>query len=105
MTRAEAIRQALQNLQVIDAIANPAAEDAAAVGDRLDQVRGELREIGLVWWDEDDIPDSAAGAFCDLVAAASATTFGKSYDPGKAMSRLAAVKSSAAREVVRAEYF
>lgn len=105
MTRVEAIKQALENLTVIDAISNPSAEDAATVGKRLDQVRAELSEIGLVWWTADAIPDAVAGAFCDLVAEASQTAFGKSYSAPSARSRIAAVKSSEKREAQRAEYF
>lgn len=105
MTRAEAIKQALQNLRVLDAISNPAAEDAATVGQRLDQERARLNEIGLAWWDADAIPDSVSGAFCDLVAAASQSVFAKQYDPGNAQARIAALKSSAGLDVVRAEYF
>lgn len=105
MTRADAIKQALQNLRVLDAISNPAAEDAATVGQRLDQERARLTEIGLCWWDADAIPDSVAGAFCDLVASACQTSFGKTYDPGNAQARIAALKSSAGLDVVKAEYF
>ncbi len=105
MTRAEAIKQALENLTVIDAISEPAPEDAAKVGKRLDQVRATLIELGLCWWDADDIPDSVAIAFCDLVATASQSVFGKQYDSGTAQARIAAVKSSARNEPVRALYF
>lgn len=105
MTRAEAIKQALQNLRVLDAVSEPAAEDASRVGTRLDQVRAELSERGLVWWDEGDIPDSVAGSFCALVAAASADVFAKTYDPGKALGRIAALKSSAERPVTKTLYY
>jgi hypothetical protein len=105
MTRAEAIKQALENLRVIDAISNPSAEDTVTVGKRLDQVRAELSEIGLVWWTFDAIPDAVAGAFCELVAEASQSTFGKTYSAPGARSRIAAVKSSAQREPQRADYF
>ncbi|MDM8352897.1 hypothetical protein [Brevundimonas diminuta] len=105
MTRAEAIKQVLQNLRVLDAISNPAAEDAAAVGVRLDQERARLGEVGLVWWDADAIPDAVSGAFCDLVASACQNLFGKPYEAAGAQARIAAVKSSARRDVVKAEYF
>jgi hypothetical protein len=105
MTRVEAIKQALENLRVIDAISNPSAEDAVTVGKRLDQVRARLSEIGLVWWTVDDIPDSVVGAFCDLVAEASQAAFGKTYSAPGAQAAIAAVKSSAANNTVQALYF
>jgi hypothetical protein len=105
MTRAEAIRQALENLRVLDAADEPSAEDAAVVGRRLDQERARLTEKGLVWWDADAIPDSVAGAFCDLVAARSSPVFNKPYDASGAEAVIAAAKSSAQREPVRAQYF
>lgn len=105
MTRAEAIRQALENLQVIDAISNPSAEDSEAVGRRLDQVRAALLEKGLCWWDEGAIPDSVAAAFCRLVAQNSADMFGKAYDPGRAVAAIAAMKSPDERPVTKTLYY
>lgn len=105
MTRAQAIKQALQNLRVLDAISNPSAEDSATCGERLDQERARLQERGLVWWDADDIPASVAGPFCALVAAACSAAFGKSFDPGNAEKHIAALKSSEQREPVRTDYF
>lgn len=105
MTRADAIKQALENLRVIDSVSEPSAEDAVTVGKRLDQVRAELSEGGLVWWTSDDIPASIALPFCELVAEAARDTFGKSYTASGARSRIAAVKSSEQREPQRAEYF
>lgn len=105
MTRAEAIKQALQNLTVLDAISEPAAEDAATVGARLDQERARLNERGLVWWDADAIPDSVSGAFCDLVAERCQGAFGKTYSAADAEKMIAAVKSSERRDPVRVTYF
>lgn len=106
MTRAQAIKQALQNLRVLDAISNPSAEDAATVGDRLDQEHARLDERGLVWWSTDDIPAGVAGPFCRLVAAACADAFNKSYDPGNAEKQIAAIKAAAEwGEPVRTAYF
>lgn len=105
MTRAEAIKQALQNLRVLDAISNPAAEDAASVGQRLDQERARLTEKGLCWWDAEDIPDSVAGAFCDLVAQRCQPLFGKAYDATGAEAMIAGAKSSARVDEQRAVYF
>lgn len=105
MTRAELIRQVLENLKVIDAINEPSAEDAVAVGRRLDQETARLAEIGLVWWAVDDIPASVAQALSDLVAERSANTFGKQFQAVRGESRIAAVKSSARREAQTAEYF
>lgn len=105
MTRAEAIRQVLEDLRVIDAVSEPAAEDSARVGRRLDQERARLQEKGLMWWDAATIPDSVAGAFCALVAARSASIFNKQFDPSGAEAMIAAVKSSERREATPAEYF
>ena len=105
MTRVEAIRQVLENLTVIDAIADPSAEDARTVGRRLDQETARLAERGLVWWDADAIPDSVAGPFCDLVATASQNAFGKQYDSTGAEAKIAAVKSTARNEPVRTLYY
>ena len=105
MTRAEAIRQVLEDLRVIDAVSEPAAEDAVRVGRRLDQERARLSEKGLVWWDAGDIPDSVCGAFCALVANRSASVFNKQFDASGAEAMIAAVKSSERREPVRQEYF
>lgn len=105
MTRAEAIKQALQNLTVLDAISEPAAEDALTVGLRLDQERARLTDLGLCWWDAESIPDGVAGAFCDLVAAKSAASFGKAFEATGAQAAIAALRSSERREPVRAEYF
>lgn len=105
MTRAEAIRQVLENLRVIDAVSEPAAEDASRVGRRVDQERARLSTKGLVWWDADSIPDDVSGAFCDLVSVRSMSIFAKSYDATGAEAMIAAAKSSERRELVRATYF
>lgn len=105
MTRAEAIRQVLEDLRVIDPSDEPEAADERTVGRRFDQQRARLSEIGLCWWDADAMPDAVAGAFCALVASASASAFNKQYDATKAQSAIAAVKSSERREPVRTDYF
>ncbi len=105
MTRAEAIRQVLENLRVIDAVTEPAAEDFSRVGRRVDQERARLQEKGLVWWDADSIPDAVAGAFCDLASVRSMSIFAKQYDASGAEAMIAAAKSSERREPVRVDYF
>lgn len=105
MTRTEMIRQVLENLGVIDAIQSPSAEDAVAAGRRLDQETARLREIGLMWWTVDAIPDAVSQALSDLVAERCGPTFGKPYQAIRGEGRIAAVKSSAQREAQRAEYF
>lgn len=105
MTRADLIRQVLENLRIIDAITEPSAEDAAAAGRYLDQETARLTEIGLVWWPAEEIPQSVSGALSDLVAERSANTFGKTFQAVRGEARIAAVKSSARREPQRAEYF
>ncbi len=105
MTRAEAIRQVLENLRVIDAVSEPAPEDFIRVGRRVDQERARLVEKGLAWWDEDSIPDAVAGAFCDLASVRSMSIFAKQYDASGAEAQIAAVKSSERRKPVRATYY
>jgi hypothetical protein len=105
MTRAEAIRQVLENLRVIDAVSEPAPEDFSRVGRRLDQERARLSTKGLMWWDADSIPDDVSGAFCDLVSARSQGIFNKQYDSTGAESMIAAAKSSERREPQRATYY
>lgn len=105
MTRAEAIKQVLQNLLVLDSISNPAPEDAAVVGQRLDQERDRLIERGLCWWPEDEIPGAVSAAFCDLVAERCGPAFGRPFTAIKGEGRIAAVKSSAVVEHMRAHYF
>lgn len=105
MTRAEAIKQVLENLTVLGAGEQPEAEDAETVGVRLDQERARLVETGLCWWDADAIPASVAAAFCRLVAGQSADAFGKVYDASGAQAAIAAMKSGEGREPVRADYF
>lgn len=105
MTRAELIRQVLENLRVVDAISEPAPEDASRVGRRVDQERARLTEIGLCWWDAETIPDAVAGPLSDLVAERSANIFGKQYAAPMAQKEIAALKSSETRDAVRTEYF
>lgn len=105
MTRSEAIRQVLEDLQVIDGISNPSAEDTATIGTRLDQTRAFLLERELCWWGADAIPDSAAAAFCAIVAARSASAFGKVFDASGAKAELASLKSSEQRPPVVSEFF
>lgn len=105
MTRAEAIRQVLEDLRVIDAISEPAAEDSSRVGRRLDQERARLTTKGLCWWDADSIPDDVSGAFCALVASRCASIFNKQFDSTGAEPMIAAAKSSERREPQRAQYF
>lgn len=105
MTRTEAIRQVLENLRVIDAQANPAAEDANVVGKRLDQARAFLIERGLCWWTADAIPDAVSSAFCAFVAERTGDVFNKPYSAPGAIKDIASVKSGEDREAVKTEYF
>lgn len=105
MTRAELIRQVLENLRVVDAISAPAPEDASRVGRRLDQERARLTEVGLCWWEAEAIPDAVAGPFSDLVAERCANIFGKQYAAPNGQKEIAALKSSENRPPQTAEYF
>ena len=105
MTRAEIIRQVLLNLRIVDAISNPSAEDAADAGRALDQRTAWLKARGLVWWDEDSVPDAVAAPLAAKVAEDCAPWFNKPFAAPKAISEIAALKSSEAREPVRTDYF
>lgn len=105
MTRTDLIRQVLLNLKIIDPLSNPSAEDAADAGRALDQRTAWLKERGLVWWDADDVPDAVARPLAQIAAEDCSDWFGRPYVAPKAISQIAALKSSEDREPARATYY
>lgn len=110
-TKATLRRLVLAHLRVIDATTTTApAELSSLVDIFIDAARATLLEKGLCWWDEDDIPDAVLIPLRAYVAAISCSDFGKAgkgYE-GKerpALKEIAALKSTAEREVVRVDYF
>lgn len=109
-TKADLRRLVLTKLTIIDETELPSIEQASLLDIFIASCRAELREKGLVWWDEDAIPDEALLPLRDYVAAKCCGDFGragKGFEAGEAIGRagLAAVKSSDQREEQRAEYF
>ena len=102
----------LRRLGVLDHVRAPAAEEVEACDACISDVRAELLERGLCWWDAEDIPASVLPALTVYVAALAAGPFGKmgkGYDgervENKARQRIAALKSTTARETVRGLYY
>lgn len=81
-TQAELARKVLADvLAVIDATETPSAEDGAAVDvaylDRLE----ELRDLGLAYWDANEIPFVVFRPLADLVGSTVAPAFGLPRQP------------------------
>ena len=100
----------LAHLRVIRAGETPAAEIASLADLYIDGGRGLLMEEGLVWWDEDDIPDAVSIPFAHYCAGLAAVSFGKGgkgYEAlgAAAKTAIAALKSGEDRETVRGDYF
>lgn len=110
-TKAELRRLVLAELKVLAAVTTaPSAELASLCDLYIDGARAELLERGLCWWDEDDIPAAVSVPLAKYVAADACSGFGKDgkgHEAKKAPARkaIAALKSTAQRETVRAEYF
>lgn len=100
----------LAHLRVIRAGETPAAEIASLADLYIDGGRGLLMEEGLVWWDEDDIPEAVSiplAHYCAGMAAVSFGKGGKGYEAqgGAAKIAIAGLKSGEDRETVRGDYF
>jgi hypothetical protein len=109
-TKADLRRLVLVNLKVLDETENPSAEQASLLDLHIAAARGELFEKGLVWWDDEAIPDAVLIPYRAYIAGRCCTDFGrdgKGYEALGAAGRvaLAGLKSSDQREEQRAEYF
>jgi len=86
------------------------ADTAATIDARIQDVSDYLREAGLVWWEDNAIPNAAMMPMTLMVAAWACADVGKagqSYESGfsDGKTQLASIKPSAVTETVRAEYF
>lgn len=108
-TKADLRKMMLTHLTVIDPTENPDAEQALTADLWIDTARAFLSELGLVWWDEDAIPDAVAlplSRYCASLSPSSFGRAGKGFETYEAPSRqmLATLKSSPQRETIRSEY-
>ena len=83
---------------------------ASAIDDRIDEVTNYLRELGLIWWADDAIPDAALMPMTLMVAAWTCADFGKAgqgYEAGFAdgKTQLSAIKPSAELAEITPDYF
>lgn len=109
-TQADLRRLVLCHLTVIDPSDDIEADQASLLDLYIDGARAELREKGLCWWDADDIPQAVSLPLMRYVAALSCGSFGKrgkgfEGDLNPARIAIAALKSSAATEQMRGQYF
>lgn len=109
-TKAEFRRMVLSHLTVVDETENPSTEQASLLDTFIEGARGELAELGLCWWDDEEVPTAVQLPFMRYVAAQACTAFGrggKGYEAAEdtARARIAALKSSEELEEQRAEYF
>lgn len=99
-----------ENLRVKAVDRDLADEDAEKIDNAIDDAFAELREQGLLWWADDQIPQACVFALTLIVSAQACARFGKigqGYEGGDTdgRARLAALKPSAVIDTVRAEYF
>lgn len=76
-TKTELRNDVLVELTVLSVGENASAEDAAFVETKIDQVHGELEELGLVGWPVDEIPDNVTQGYVWIVADRCKTAFGQ----------------------------
>lgn len=80
-SKADATKDTLRKLGVLDILDDPAAEQAALVEARYDDKLEELRDRGLVYWSHDtrtseDIPNVVFGAIVNIMCEEMAAAFG-----------------------------
>lgn len=104
-------RMVLLELKVIAHVTQaPSQTEAQTVDLWIDGCRAMLLEIGLCWWDEDDIPAAVTVPLSKYIASQSCAAFGKAGKGHEAKefparAQLAGLKSSAETETTRASYF
>lgn len=107
-TAAQLARRVGLRLRVIDEGEDLSPTQESDVVQAIGDLRAELLELGLCWWDATAIPDAALGALADWVAFEVAPAFGKQRDQtarAQAQARLQAIRSSEDRPVTQVEYF
>lgn len=87
-----------------------ADEDAVKIEARIASVTAFLREKGLIWWDDDQIPDAVEDGFAMMVAAMACKSFGKQnqgfeagWEDGRAM--IASIKPAETIETSVTVYY
>lgn len=113
ITRINVAQDVLGKLFVVEGSGVPEAEDQATVLDVLNSRVEQLREDGVCWWDNDDIPLQVRDALTDFVAGHAAPFFMTGADLGLyeqrgyqgyiTLRRLAS--NQAEGSATRAEYF
>jgi hypothetical protein len=110
-TKTELRRMLLAELKVIGATTTAVPTDLRTLADLyIDGARATLLELGLCWWDEDDIPAAVSIPLVQYVAADACRGFGKAgkgHEGLKDQARkdIAALKADERRETVRQQYF
>ena len=85
-------------------------EEAAKIDARIDSISAHYRELGLIWWADDAIPDAAEEGYAKIVCALVCASVRKSKQGFEEMlplglSMLAGIKPAAKLETVRTEYY
>lgn len=107
-TAAQLARRVGLRLRVIDEGEELSSTQLADITQAIGDLRAELLERGLCWWDAGTIPDACVAPLADWVAYEVADAFGKIGNEVKrqrAETRIAALRSSEQRPPVKAEYF
>lgn len=86
------------------------AERAQKIDDAIDDAFAHLREIKLLWWADDAIPQSCATALKLGVGAIACTSVGKAgqgYEQGwdACLAMLSRLKTTGTNETLRPDYF
>lgn len=107
-TAAQLARRVGLRLRVIDEGESLQATQQTDIVQAIDDLRAELLELGLCWWESSAIPDSVCGPLADWVAYEIAPAFGKQRDltmREDARRRLNALSITEQRPVQTAEFF
>lgn len=101
-TMIELAKAVMLDLGLIDASADPSAEDSAYVRARYQDLMAELRDDRLVYWEDDAIPREAFEAVVKLMGLTVGTAFGLAYPSGNDFEReLEVAKRRLRRRVVK----
>ena len=75
ITRAILAKAVLKNLGIIGIGVTPSAEDSADVIDRIDSYHAQLRDDGMAYWSDDEIPLEVREPLTVLLAGVCAPMF------------------------------
>lgn len=79
-TSAQLAARVLERLKVVTPPDTPTAEDATLVSSFYGAKLAEMREEGMAYWDQDDIPDEIWPSLVDYIAGGVASEFGLQRD-------------------------